>query len=160
AASGHPPVGNGVNVWDAADGRSVGTVRRAGGAEVAALALDHDGARLAVNWSDGTVLLYETAGGRELLRLTGGGGYGIAFRPDGQRLFSRDGGGVVKVWDTTTGLETLSLTSTQPFYRSYCTLSVSPDGRRVAVSGLGQTDFGPAGRRFPVEIWDTTLPPG
>jgi WD40 repeat protein/serine/threonine protein kinase len=247
AATGRPLAGHGVTVWDVADGGTVRTVRLTGSSEICAVALDHDGHRLAINCLDGTVLLHDTASGREVLRLSGGGGYGIAFHPDdlrlaiggvdgsvtlcdasgedvrrlqihgpakritglvfspdgrrlasagwdglvkvcdaegtvllvldghkkdqrqvtclaygpdGQRLFSRDSRGAVTVWDTTTGLETLTLSGMQSTYRSYGTMAVSPDGRRVAVCAFGLGENGPAGRRFRAEIWDTTLPSG
>lgn len=83
-------------------------------AYVVALALSADGRRLASGGFDKRVMLWETAGGKQVRVLPGHGGavYALAFSPDGRRLaaggaspWPRPGrkGTVIQQWALTTG---------------------------------------------------------
>jgi WD40 repeat protein len=70
------------------------------------VAFSPDGKRLTRGDQNGTVKVWDTATGQEILTLKGHTGHvtSVAFSPDGKRLAS--GGKVVKVWDAATGQET------------------------------------------------------
>jgi WD40 repeat protein len=71
---------------------------------VMSMAFSHDGRRLASAAHDGTVKLWETATGREVLSLLHGRGdqvTGVSFSPDGRQLVSTGMSGAIKVWDAT-----------------------------------------------------------
>ncbi len=110
-----------------------------------ALALSHDGRRLAVT-SDWEVLLFDlaywgqdrgTGLGRHLGVVTS-----VAFGPDGQTLFSGGQDGVVRVWDLDRMTERAAYT--WPVGKWVTSVSVSPDGLRAAAGG---TDG-------PIVVWD------
>jgi WD40 repeat protein len=71
---------------------------------VMSMAFSHDGRRLASAAHDGTVKLWETATGREVLTLLHGRGdqlTGVSFSPDSRQIVSTSMSGTVKVWDAT-----------------------------------------------------------
>jgi RNA polymerase sigma factor (sigma-70 family) len=95
-----------------------------------------------------TVYLYETAGGRELQRISVGpvSHERLAFSPDGETLATMIGLGgkyTIRLWDVSTGKERLVVPKHQPFIQD---LAFSPDGKLLAWS-----DRGPA-----LHLWDTT----
>jgi len=71
------------------------------------LAFHPDGTRIASAGADGTVRLWETAGGREILTLRGHHDrvHGVAFSPNGAHLASASADGVVRIWATELGDE-------------------------------------------------------
>jgi WD40 repeat protein len=71
---------------------------------IMSMAFSPDGRRLASAAHDGTVKLWETATGREILTLLHGRGdriTGVSFSPDGRQLVSTGMSGAIKVWDAT-----------------------------------------------------------
>src|SRR5262249_39161832 len=80
---------------------------------------------------DGTVKVWDTLTGQEVLTLTGHGDavFAVAFHPDERSLASGSRDGVVKVWDTRTGRETRTLRGHSEQVRG---VAFSPDGTRLA----------------------------
>jgi WD40 repeat protein len=72
---------------------------------VSSLAYCPDGRFLATASWDGTVRVWDAAGGAELLTLRGheGGVWGVAFSPDGRRIASGARDWTVRVWDAASG---------------------------------------------------------
>ena len=69
---------------------------------ILSMAFSPDGRRLASAAQDGTVKLWETATGREILTLVHGRDElltGVSFSPDGRQIVSTSKSGTVKVWD-------------------------------------------------------------
>lgn len=98
------------------------------------VAFSPNGQRLAAGGASGTVSLWDTATGRELLTLTGHKGNVpcVAFSPNGRRLASCDGDGWINLWDSRTGWKLLSLTG----HNSYLTgVAFSSDGQFLASCG-------------------------
>ena len=59
-----------------------------------------DGKRLVTASADGTVKLWDSTSGQEVLTLKGGAGpCDVSFGPDGKRLASPGSGTTVKIWD-------------------------------------------------------------
>jgi tetratricopeptide (TPR) repeat protein len=65
------------------------------------MAFSPDSRRIASGSLDGTVRVWDAAGGQELLSLQGRSGqvHGVAFSPDGGRLASLSDDGTVRVWE-------------------------------------------------------------
>lgn len=71
---------------------------------VRSVAFSRDGKILASGSYDGTAKLWDTATGRELANLRGGGPvHRVAFAPDGRMLAASDGSGAIRCWDVPTG---------------------------------------------------------
>lgn len=141
--------GKGVGVWEAGTGKTAGL--RLPPQPWSDLAqLSADGKRLALPVSDGKVLIWDTAAGKEVATVRGHGTRlaGVALSAAGDRLFTATGDdAAVKVWDATTGQELLSLRHARG---GVVRLLLSPDGRRLATQGAEGT-----------RVWDATpLPEG
>ncbi len=115
-----------VRLWDVESGRAVASLKLTGG-PVFGLAFHPGGGRLVAS-DHQTIVVWDTAAGRELFRTKGHVGAAVAFSPDGARVasggelprglaFSRDGrriaacGGATTVglWDLETGQEVAAL---------------------------------------------------
>jgi WD40 repeat protein/DNA-binding SARP family transcriptional activator len=105
------------------------------------LAVSPDGARFATGGHDGTVTVWDSRNGAQLLALRGPSGAQVAFSPEGSLIATAHGDGTVRLWDGDTGDELHVLRghvgfATHPVF--------SPDGRWVAAGGEEST----------VRIWD------
>jgi WD40 repeat protein len=111
---------------------------------VRSVAFSPDSKRLASGRHDGTIRLWDTVTGTELLTLKGHSGevFSVAFSPDSKRLASGSLDATIKLWDTVTGKELLTLKGHSIFVTS---IAFSPDGKRLA-SGSGDET---------IKIWDT-----
>jgi WD40 repeat protein len=95
-----------------------------------------DGRRLASAAHDGTVKLWDTATGREILTLLHGSNElltAVSFSPDGRQIVSTSMSGTVKVWDAT------PLPEMGPVIQSWSTKD-SPNG---STQGVPDPSFGP-----------------
>jgi WD40 repeat protein/serine/threonine protein kinase len=145
-------------VWDATDGREIRTFRVArpvampgmGPIDVIySLAFSPDGRRVVSVGVDGTMHVWDVAGGREVATLGGTLAVttGVAFSPDGRLLASAasstpSGPGEVRIWDLSAGRQLLTITGPVGGCQA---LAFSPHGERLASIGLGQD----------VTFWDT-----
>ena len=94
-----------------------------------ALAVDPCGARLVTGSQDRTARIWDTATGKELLRLVGHtrAVWDARFLPDGQRVITAGADRTIRVWDANTGRQLGSLPTPSVVHR----LRLSADGRSV-----------------------------
>jgi WD40 repeat protein len=103
---------------------------------VMSVAYSPDGGRLAAGNAAGLVLVWDTAAGREGLRLQADtrAVTGLAFSPDGERLatasFDVTANGTLKLWDAGSGREIIALPG-------QACVAYSPDGHYLAAAGPG-----------------------
>ncbi len=110
-------------------------------APINAVAFSPDG-RTALMGGDGVLVLWDVASGKEIRSFAGptGNVRSMRFLGDGQTAVSAGFDNVVKLWDVATGQSIRSFDNRDTWANS---ISVSPDGRLVAVGGSG-----------PVNLWD------
>ena len=131
-----------ARVWDAADGRELGTCR-GHTQEVWSVAFSPDGKRLATGSQDRTVRIWNSATGAEEFvfrghsRLVGA----VSFSPDGRRLASASEDRTVRLWDSVGGQECMGL---EGHAAGIWGLAFNPAGTRLASVGGGGA----------VHIWD------
>ncbi|MFF1713970.1 WD40 repeat domain-containing serine/threonine protein kinase [Streptomyces sp. NPDC058268] len=115
-------------------------VHRSRWSEKANLAVSHDGARLAtVRRLDGTLRIWDAATGSEVRRFHHATKAStLAFSPDGNQV-ATVGASWVRLWDARTGKLVLR---TRGRSRSPDKAAFSPDGRRLAVSGVAVAGVG------------------
>jgi WD40 repeat protein/serine/threonine protein kinase len=96
-------VGSDIFMLDMASGRELSHLR-GHGEQVRSVVFSPDGQRLASGGDGGTVKLWETSSGREVLSLIHGKDdhvTGVSFSPDGRQIVSTSKSGTIKVWDAT-----------------------------------------------------------
>jgi WD40 repeat protein len=114
---------------------------------VRSLAVSRDGQTIATGGNDRVVRLWSFAEGRKVMELPGHDRpvYRVAFAPDGKTLVSADLRGVVIEWDYRPGKEARRLDAAKLWkfdagqmvdYGGVRDFAFSPDGRRLACSGL------------------------
>ena len=101
--AGETPQPSEVRVWDARTGGLLHTWT--GPSTLHRLAFHPDGSRLALATTDGAVMIWDSANGKELLRrdLHQQAVWALSFRPDGKAVASAGADGTLKIWDSTTG---------------------------------------------------------
>ena len=109
---------------------------------VNSVAFSPDSQTIASGSRDGTVKLWNLAGGQELLTLTGHKDWvnSVAFSPDGQTIASASQDGTVKLWDFN-GKKLLTFKGHNSKVNS---VAFSPDGQTIASASHDKT----------VKLWD------
>ena len=135
-----------VKVWDAAADREPLTLKGPTGpansvafspSGVWSVSWSPDGKFLATGSYDGTVKVWDAAGGREPLTVGrhASGVHSVSWSPDGTRLATGSWDSTARVWDAAGGQELLTLKGHTSLVGS---VSWSPDGTRLATgSGSG-----------------------
>ena len=131
--------GNTVGLWDVSTGNLINTLTGHRD-EVHSIVFSPDGTTLASGSEDGTVRLWDMAGGSSSRNVRGGGVYSVAFSPDGATLAWGSENGAVGSWDIATG----SSETTRAHGGGVHSVSFSPDGATLA-SGSGDGT---------VRLWD------
>jgi WD40 repeat protein len=95
-----------------------------------------DGERVATSLGDGSVKIWDTKTGDELLDLLGHTTpvTGVDFSPDGRYLATSSPDGTVRKWDASSGQELVVYRSPgSPLFD----VKITTDGKRIIVSGAG-----------------------
>jgi WD40 repeat protein len=122
---------DGVRSWDVTGRRELAHRQVPPGAEINALAVSADGARVAAGTSDGAIRVWRRGDGNAPAALRGHRGRvtGLAFAARSGQLVSAGADGTVRVWpDETT--DPLVFTC----FEDVAAVAASPDGQRLAVA--------------------------
>ncbi len=130
-----------VKVLDAVSGDVIHNFHLGG--VIHGVAFSPNDPRLAAASEDGSVKIWNSDSGEELLSLPRSSGFwDIAFLSNG-RIVTAGQDGVARVWDADSGQEVLTLAGHKS---TIVGVAGSPDGTRIATSGYDET----------VRVWDTT----
>lgn len=137
-----------VKVWHAISGQELLSLKGGGGCIIVHLAFSPDERLLAAASSDGNMILWDAASGKELhkvrdMALWQKGAFvcRVAFSPDSQRIAFGISDGTLKLHNATTGQEILTLRGHD---RPVACLAFHPNGSRLASAGDDGT----------VKLWD------
>jgi eukaryotic-like serine/threonine-protein kinase len=142
-----------ARLWDVSARRFVHTLA---GDDVTAVAFHAGGKRLTTVGTDGTLVQWDPATGqrgrtlRSHLGPLWNANFGTVFSSDGERLTSLCKDGAVRVWETDSGREVVRLPPTSPN-----TAYLSPDGRRLALAGMGSVQILEVESKKRVAAWPT-----
>jgi WD40 repeat protein len=130
---GEPGHGN-VAAWDLATGKPCWSETDVPGG-VWGLAFAPDGKTLALACLDGTVRLYDPAGGKErqTLKAHGDRALGVAYSPDGKTLATSGFDNTIRLWDAATGRERARLAG---HMATVLRVHFHPDGKGLVSSGM------------------------
>lgn len=147
---------NTVYFWDAATGKSKGTLERIGRGSIQSFMYSPDGDTFATagGWTDNVVQLWDAQTGAHIKALTGHTQRvnAIAYSPDGKTIVSGGADGTVRLWDVATGKQKANLPHESwinflfPWLNpSVNSVAYSPDGKTVAAIGMDGK----------LRLWDT-----
>ncbi len=138
-----------VKIWDATTGEEQKSFNVAG-QKVLAVGYSPDNKRLAVSCFGGAIRVLDVTNGEQLIAPKGHADgqpvMSVVFNGDGTCLASGGYDGTVRLWDSTTGTE---LTSLVGHTRGVGSVAFSPDGRRIASTGLPPDADG-------IKVWDVS----
>jgi sugar lactone lactonase YvrE len=140
-----------IKVWNLSTGAEIRTLK--GHSEsVDCVVISPDGQTLASGSRDGAIIIWNLSTGKQIRTLKGHSKWVIfvAFSPDGRTLTSSSHEKNIKIWNLTTGREIRTLTENPDLFALVTTVATSPDGRTLAVSGLGDSD----NSDDTIEIWN------
>ena len=113
--------------------------------QVIRIALTPDGKYLAAGCEDGTIKLWDVAGGKDLLTLSLGHRVNsLVFSPDSKWMAAGKSGGPVKVWEVPGGKEHWEIVDKERGGISYIAIGFLPDSK-------GLVTYGYPG---PLKVWD------
>ena len=147
---------NTVYLWDAATGKSKGTLERIGRGSVQSFVFAPDGKTIATagGWTNNVVQLWDAQTGAHKTSLTGHTQEvnSIAYSPDGTIIASGSTDGTVRLWDVATGKQKAVLVRTSWIYfllpwlsPSVNAVAYSPDANTLAAVSVDYT----------LRLWDT-----
>ena len=101
------------------------------GAPVTSVTFNPNAENFASSSRDGTIKLWKTNSGLDILTLRGHGDVvnSVAFSPDGDILASGSNDNTIKLWNAFNGVELLTLNG---HANDVCSITFSPDGKRIA----------------------------
>jgi WD40 repeat protein len=144
-----------ARVWEVAARRLVYTLP---GQDVPSVAFHAGGRRLTTVATDGTLAQWDPATGERRRILRGHLGpilnpnMGVGFSADGQRLTTLSKDGAVHVWETDSGREVVRIAPPALVTTAF----LSPDGRRLAVGGLGSVQILEVASQKRLAGWSTS----
>jgi WD40 repeat protein len=117
-----------LQLWDVRAGKGLRLLRSGG--RVKEMALSPDGRVLGIVCAGEPLLLWDTATGKELRKISGPLRE-LAFSPDGKCVAANSEGGVVRIWNVADGGERGTFPKLSP--QEVRSLAFSPDGNILAV---------------------------
>ena len=127
-----------IKIWDLKTGKEIRTLKGHEGS-VQALAFHPNGKILATGGADKTIRFWHVKTGELVRTLIGheSSVNALVFTPDGERLISGGGDRTLRSWGALSGKEAGVLFKGSQGYLFVYSLSISPDGKLVAVGGKG-----------------------